>query len=623
MVKFRKIHINPAGLTLGVCLVGIWLGGGAPLFAVAEVPGRDMSVELPAFTVRSERIANQQPSASVDMPVSALRFEPRVDVQGRNLAEAQADISIRGGIFENTGFRLGALALGDPQTGHYFAEIPVPPSMLGPATISTGADNALRGFNASVGSVAYAWRPIVAGGQIALGVGENRYNRQSLYAAATRASEMAGSSTFGVDVEVARSESDGTLPFGDHDFRRAAARAQWRSTNQQTDLFAGYQTKFFGWPNLYTPDAGFLETEDLETLLFGATHAWRNDDGSSVELGAFYRRNRDDYEFDRFAPNALFEHTTWSYGAGFSGRVRIANLFLNYGGNFETNDLDSTALTYGHHMGRKTYRFALVPEWSWSGGASGTTWLLQAGANYDDSNRSGSSVSPIFRIERRDGTNVWYVEYAQSTQLPTYTALNSSPSSGLFRGNADLGRTRSRNFEVGVACSFDSWRVTAAVFHRDDDDLVDWTFPGVRTATALDITTLGAELLLSYRSARIDAVVGYTWLRKESDFDPSVTGSYYALNFPRHRVTAALIARLGGGVELRLDNEYRVQERNVLRTTGDRAWLSNWGVYYVPPRFRAWEFSAQIDNVWDDDFQEVPSVPASRRQISCGLAYRW
>ena len=86
---------------------------------------------LPEVTVYSPRVANQSPAASFAMPVSALRFEPRVDLQSRNFSEGQADVTIRGGIFENTGFSIGAVSLFDPQTGHYFAEIPVAPPMLG------------------------------------------------------------------------------------------------------------------------------------------------------------------------------------------------------------------------------------------------------------------------------------------------------------------------------------------------------------------------------------------------------------------------------------------------------------------------------------------------------------
>src|SRR5215831_1265583 len=85
---------------------------------------------LPELTVYSPRVANQSPAGTFAMPVSALRYEPQVDIQARNLGEAQADVTIRGGIFENTGFQAGAVTLVDPQTGHYFAEIPIAPAML-------------------------------------------------------------------------------------------------------------------------------------------------------------------------------------------------------------------------------------------------------------------------------------------------------------------------------------------------------------------------------------------------------------------------------------------------------------------------------------------------------------
>src|SRR2546423_3645694 len=122
------------------------------------------AVNLPEITVYSSRIANQAPAGSFAMPVSALRFEPQVDLQSRNLAEGQADVTIRGGIFENSAFQLGAITVTDPQTGHYFAELPVAPAMLSAPEIFTGADLALRATNTTVGVVGYGWRPIRDGG---------------------------------------------------------------------------------------------------------------------------------------------------------------------------------------------------------------------------------------------------------------------------------------------------------------------------------------------------------------------------------------------------------------------------------------------------------------------------
>ena len=78
----------------------------AGLLLAVSLSAQTTPVSLPEVTVYSPRVANQAPAGAFAMPVSALRYEPQVDIQARNLTEAQSDVTIRGGIFENTGFRL-------------------------------------------------------------------------------------------------------------------------------------------------------------------------------------------------------------------------------------------------------------------------------------------------------------------------------------------------------------------------------------------------------------------------------------------------------------------------------------------------------------------------------------
>jgi vitamin B12 transporter len=586
------------------------------------------ALALPDFSVASDMVANQEPAGAVAMPVSVLRFEPRVDVQARNLAEAQADVAIRGGIFENTGFKVGAVSLYDPQTGHYFAEIPVPPAMLATPQILTGASNALRGFNANVGTVAYGWRPIETRGEASLAGGEFDYHREEIYQGIVFPSTKHGSQ-IAAEFEGAHSESDGSVPFGDHDFQRIAGRIQLRSAAGQTDFFAGYQHKFFGWPNLYTP-FGVNETENLQTVLVAANHRWENAAGDWLEAGAYYRRNRDDYEFNRFVPGQFnpYQHTTWTRGAAVEGRQQFEAAALSFSAQFMSDDLRSTSLVFGPYRSRTFVKLAAVPEKTF--GLPDGDLTLRGGVAYDDSNRDKDSVSPVLATEwRAKSGQKLYLEYAETTQLPTYTALKSSPTAGLFRGNQNLGRETSRNLELGVATKTHGWWLTAAVFHRWDDALVDWTYrqsvPAARSANAVDIGTTGIEIVATRRAARLSVVLGYTYLHKNADYGVApIDASFYALNFPTHRLTAALTWRLGAGFEIRSDNEYRVQERNALRTVGgDHPVLSSLGLYYLPPQLRGWEFSVQADNLWNSDFQEVPAVPAARRQIAAGVTFRW
>jgi len=606
---------------------------GVILLAAALPASADPPVALPAYLVDSPRVALQEPAGTFAMPVTALRYEPLADVEARNLAEAQADVTIRGGIFENTGFRIGGADLYDPQTGHYFAELPVDPAMLSAPHILTGVDNAAEGFNANVGTVAYDWQRIRRRGEVSVAGGQFGSAEGALYAAVVAGSPVAGQ-TLGADLGVAQSVSRGSVPFGDHRFSRDAVRLQLAGPAAQTDLLVGYQEKFFGWPNLYTP-FNSDETENLKTVLVALDHRQTWGDGDWLEASAFWRRNRDDYRFNRFAPVGPvlpFLHTTWTNGVAMSGHDDFGAWALGFGAEMLADDLKSTSLIFGRFHSRTYVKLGLTPEKAWAL-AGGRRLAIKAGATYDDTNRDGSAVSPLLEIalseirpagERRR----LYLSYAQTTQVPTYTALNSSPSAGLFRGNPALGRATSRNVELGAEEARGGWQAHAAVFYRRDDRLVDWTYqPGViaRTANPVDLGTAGAEVVVRWSGPRGELILGYTFLHKRADYGPAaVAASFYALNFPRQRLTAAAVAHLGRGFELRMDNQARIQEPNALRTVGgNRAVISSLGLFYRPPRAPNLEFSLQVDNLWDSSFEEVPAVPAARREIAGGAAWRW
>jgi hypothetical protein len=596
--------------------------------AAAEPP-----VELPAFTVYSPGVALQEPAGTFAMPVTGLRYEPLVDVQARNLAEGQADIAIRGGIFENTGFRIGGSTFHDPQTGHYFAEIPVAPAMIAAPRILTGADNALVGFDANVGTIAYDWQPVRARGELTAMVGQDNSYRASLYEGVVTEQHVGGR-VLATDAEVSRSTSDGSVPFGDHRFQRYAMRLQLSGRGSQTDLFYGYQSKFFGWPNLYTP-FGSNETENLQTVLLALNHHASWGPGDWLEASVFWRRNKDDYAFNRFVPVGPvhpFQHTSWTNGAAISGHDDFGGWALGYSAEVLADALKSTSLIYGRFHSRTYAKAGVTPEKAWMlGGRRRLT--LKAGVTFDDTNREGSAVSPVAAIvleapRSGGGSHRLFISYAGSTQVPTYTALNSSPTAGLFRGNPNLGRTTSRDLEIGRDETQGAWRTHVAAFYRRDDQLVDWTFQrGViaRRANPVDIATAGLEATLKWSRPGWDVIVGYTWLHKNADYGTAVVdGSFYALNFPKQRLTVAIVVQLGDGFELRVDNQARIQEDNPLRTAGgNRAEVSSLGLFYRPSRMPRLDFSVEADNLWNSAFQAVPAVPASRREISTSVACRW
>jgi hypothetical protein len=136
--------------------------------------------EVSEIVVTADRVANLQPAGTYSSVVTMLRFDPLTEVQSRGLPEGQADITVRGGLFENIGFKTGAVTIMDPQTGHYVAELPIDPQFLTAPTVLTGVDNSLAGFNSNIATVEYALRSITDGGSVSLGAGNDSLQYQAL-----------------------------------------------------------------------------------------------------------------------------------------------------------------------------------------------------------------------------------------------------------------------------------------------------------------------------------------------------------------------------------------------------------------------------------------------------------
>ena len=599
-------------------------------FANANTLSDESAIEK--ITVEASPTANKLPVGTFDSPISNLEYDPRVDLQSRNMAEAQADVTIRGGIFENTGFRVGSATLLDPQSGHYFAEIPIAPQMLSGPDVLTGADNALYGMNSSVGTVSFGWKPIITGGSVSLGTGTNDFNLQSIHAAKNTQLDSLANYTLGFEGEYSHSQSDGTIDNGDHDFSRASARVQLASEHSQTDLFFGSQDKFFGWPNLYTP-FGVNETEDLETRLWMLNHKQNYADNSNFEVSAYYRTHDDHYIYSRENPSA-FEafHKSEVKSLGLSGRHAQSDaLAINYSAQFIDDSIESTTLE-NNFTSRKYYKLSVLPEYKMAL-EDNKQLTFRLGAAYDDTNRDDAEVSAIGDItlntQNSDGTaQTLYLSYAQASQVAGYTAIGGSDSGGLFRSNYNLERETTSNLELGLLLEEQSWQLNSAIFYRKDNNLTDWTFnfdsTSARFANPVDIDTAGVEFLATKHFDTAKLIASYTYLHKSENYGAAdIDASFYALNFPDHRLTLGAVYNPTDILEFRIDNEWRTQHKNALRNGNDNALFTQLTLKITPPQLSNLFITLAADNLWDESFEEIPGTPGRGEQYTLSATYSW
>jgi len=603
----------------------------APSQPTAQSPV-ETRVELEPITVHARRVANVLPAGTITTAATELRFDPQIDVQSRGFAENQADITVRGGLFENTGFRIGAVPLFDPQTGHYAVELPIDPAMLTSPRTQTGVEHGLHGFNAAVASVVYGLRPVVE--RTVLGGGAGSHG--SLFGSflSGQAMTLKNGDQLGVEASVAASNGAGGLPFSDHEYSRFTGRVEHSDEDTETHALIGYQDKFFGWPGAYTGFASLPETDHSKVGLLLIDHR-RTGDSGWWELGAAYRWLDDDYDFDRRTVESggpgSFEHETRSFALGVEGVVSAADLDWAWSGQWVADRLvRSTDLTNGDFNSRTYAGLGLVPRWKRKL-ADNRMLILGAGLRADISNRDEDALLPLFEIALEwsgdQSTNRLGLDYTRTSQVPGYTALNSPPA-GLFGGNPDLGRAHATTTALSFERTTLNLELSTALFYRRDDDLVDWTYragaPFARQANTVDMDVTGWETAVIWRNSRAEFVGGYTYIHKDEDYGTAaVDASYYALNHARHRFTFALTWQPLDALAFRLDTEYRVQLENPLRVGNDRAFNGSASLTWQLPMIRNASLGAVIDNLTDDDFQEFPGTPAIGRRGSVFAELVW
>jgi len=607
--------------------LSIWAAAG-----FADAGQSDDAVEvLQPITVQARRIVNLEPANGFTSTATALRYDPQVDVQTRGLAEGQADVTVRGGLFENTGFGVGAVAIFDPQTGHYGVDIPIAPDQLAPPEVLTDTENSIRGFNASVATVHYGFSRVRDGRNLGLGLGTD-----GLWYADVGMGQLkdVGANTLGARFSASASRGDGTLHYGDHDFKRFSGQVQYLTDGSETNFMLGYHDKFFGWPGAYTGFSSLPETDHTKVGLVLVDHR-RNVERGWWEVGLAYRWLEDDYDFDRRTIESgtpgSYEHETRSFSLGVTGDARALGLDWAYGGQLIADRLvRSTDLTHGDFDSRSYLSLSVAPGRDWQLN-EGRVLSARAGARADLSNRDEDALMPLVRlsVEQPAGGGVVRagIEFTRSSQLPGYTALNSAPS-GLFGGNKDLGREYANTLVLNAALEVTTWEVRTTLFRRRDDDLVDWTYrqgaPFARQANPVDLDVHGAELLILWHAQIFDLAAAYNWLDKEADYGSAqVDASFYALNYARRRATLSMLLRPVEGLDVRLDGEYRRQQENPLRVGGNSAFLASFSAAWQLPLAVVKRLRLVVDNVTDEGFQEFPGTPPTGRQVSLAVESDW
>lgn len=564
-------------------------------------------------------------SLPISSVAEALQYVPGLDLRQRGPRGVQADLSVRGGTFDQVLVLLNGVKLADPQTGHHVLNIPVPLENVERIEILKGPGARLYGQNAFAGAINIVTRP--------------GSERSTTIRAVAGQNALGG---FGVSLDAPvgplrqtfsyqRDFSDGYRYNTDFKLSHAFYQGEIASGRDVFGLTAGLVERAFGANGFYASAAATDQYEEISTGLLALSHRreFRPEIGGSFSHRLSYRRNRDDYVFVRDNPSIYQNiHTSQvvSWDGYYSRPTELGRLGIGSevrGVTLESNNLGDRE--------RVTFNALVEHEFTWLRGRLAVTPGLTLSYLTDAGTRLLPGVD--VRYEVSPGVQV-YGNYGSTFRVPTYTDLYYADR--FNEGNPDLEAETANAFELGASYTRSNLTAGLAVWRRDAADLIDYvrdspadtvwqprnfaeaSFQGVEAKLGLRRRTPWLPLLqLSY--AYIDASL------------PGAEGSAisrYALDNLVHQATGTAIVEFFPGLSLTLGARVGDRLEGPGTTAGDPSEAAPEVDYVLLDvradyRRRNVGFFVEATNVFDRDYAQANGVPLPGRWLSAGARVRW
>lgn len=559
-----------------------------------------------------------------------LRTALGVDIRERGPLGMQADISMRGGSFDQVMILLNGINVTDPQTGHYGLNLPVDLASVERIEILRGPAARVHGPNAFDGAINF----VTKSGS------ENKVSAQltagdhGLYNLHAGLSHRKGA--FGNYFSAQKGASDGYIDNTDFDILNLYYRGQVTREQSKFSLQLGYNDKSYGANSFYS--ASYPNQFDANRTLFAAA-SMESSGLIRIRSDVYWRRHHDRFELFRnyigaaswytghnyhlseTAGASLNATTSWSLGTTSLGaELRSESIWSNVLGLPMDKPLDVP----GENEGQFTRSFNRT---NFSVFAEHNIYFgrfdLSGGVLINRHSNSGYGVDwyPGIDLSYRLTTLLkWTASYNRSLRMPTFTDLFYSGPTNV--GNPNLKPERAETYETAFRLRNETYSASVGGFYRIGRDLIDWgRIPGETVYTTSNInrvealgTEAAADLLLSelipgqtlLRSLSVN--YSYVWQDKESDEGYE---SYYVLDHLRQKLNISLIHGLGlPNVEVNWNMQYRDRAGYYTKSDGTRVdhtpfWLTDLRVSWNKGNYGLY---AEASNLFDATYSDLSEL---------------
>lgn len=405
--------------------------------------------------IYSEQIKNSNARSINEL----LSYVAGIDIRQRGANGVQADISIRGGSFDQTLILINGLKLSDPQTGHHSLNIPIDVDVIDHIEIIKGASARVYGLNAYAGTVNIVTKTskdLFLAGSLDLG----SYNQikgqltlsvpiKKLEQFISISSNQADSHNYNTDFKTNNLYYSAKLPLG----KKSTLLAD-----------AGVNSKKFGANSFYASEK--YKDQYEETEMYFARLAYKIKGRKTTWTNNVYVRQHNDHYVLFRDSFELYENFHSTYVTAFESNVKhsskLGNSFIGLDARIET--IESSNL--GNHS-REILGLLLNHTFNLN------KFQITAGATANLISNYKTQIYPGVDVTYKLSQNAnLFASTSLAYRIPTFTDLYYQGPENI--GNENLVPEKAWNYELGYKWFSSKQQFQSAIFLRDAKNAIEW-----------------------------------------------------------------------------------------------------------------------------------------------------
>lgn len=576
--------------------------------------------------------------SSVQSIQDILNYTTNIDIQQRGVHGVQADISMRGGTFDQTAILLNDINLSNPQTGHYSFDIPVNLSDIDHIEIISGPASLSYGVNAFSGGINIITKK-KADEKLFIRGQYGSHNLVNIEASASK-----NTKNFTNRLSSSYSRSDGYIKNSDYNLFNLLWQGNISIEKSSLEILLGFNDKQYGANTFYSPSypAQYDKTQSYFTSIKG-------DFGKNLKFipALYWNRHHDQFQLFRNGTNNI---PNWYKGHNYHrSDVYGFNLKIQYQSDFGISSFGSEIRNEGilsNVLGKPMD--SAKGHYTKSDNRSNISYTLEhslilqrftftAGilANYNTQTQNNFEFYPSLNASFWLTDDIkTYVSWNKATRIPTFTDLYYSSATHI--GNKDLRPERSESIELGINYKIKMVSSFISSYWMKGSNFIDWikNTPQDSQWIAQNLNTIdkigidvGATLFFESMFPKLKETYlnfGYTRLHqsKKSDFI-----SNEVLNYLRDKLTLKLNHTIYKNLSAQWNFRWQKRMGSYLHYEASKPTIEQpFGSYStLDVRFnyklKLLNLTLDLNNIFDKKYQDLGNIPQPGFWLIGGVAY--